>query len=93
MQHARATLQKIMRDALRSEGADAPLLAWPLACGAKVAARTSALTCGGGVLTVCVPDEIWRHQLQSMSPQYLAALNQIVTEPISKIDFVTDPKN
>ncbi len=37
MQHARSTLRKIFSDTLRREGIDAPLLAWPLACGAKTA--------------------------------------------------------
>jgi Dna[CI] antecedent, DciA len=41
------------------------------------------------VLTVAVPDDAWRRQLQSFIPQYLAALNQMVSEPVSKIDFRT----
>ena len=89
MRHARATLTKIFRDTLRRGGGNAPLLAWPLACGAKTAERTSAIGFADGVLTVSVPDEIWRHQLQGLSPQYLASLNQITPEPVNKINFVT----
>ena len=38
MHHARSTLKKIFTDNLRREGGDdAPLLAWPLACGATIA--------------------------------------------------------
>ncbi len=88
MQHARSTLRKIFSAIVRRESNNAPLLAWPLACGAQTAERTSAVSFADGVLTVCVPDEAWRRQLQSLSPQYLAALNQITPEPVSKIDFV-----
>jgi len=87
MQHARTTLKKIFSDAVRREGNDGPVLAWPLACGGKIAERTTALSFADGVLTVAVPDEAWRHQLQSFIPQYLAALNQMVAEPVGKIEF------
>ena len=89
MQHARATLRKIFSDALRREGGDAPLLAWPLACGAKIAAKTNAIGFADGVLTVAVPDGTWRLQLQSFAPQYLAALNQVNSQPVKQINFVT----
>ena len=89
MQHASATLKKIFRETVRSEGDSAPLLAWPLACGAKTAERTHAINFAAGVLTVSVPDETWRHQLQSFRSQYLAALNQITPQPVNRIEFVT----
>jgi len=89
MQHARATLRKIFRQTVRSEGGSAPVLAWPLACGAKTAERTNAINFAAGVLTVSVPDEAWRRQLQSFSSQYLAALNQVTPEPVNRINFVT----
>jgi len=63
------------------------MMAWPLACGAKTAARTSALSFADGVLTVAVPDDAWRQQLQSFIPQYVAALNRMLTEPVSNIEF------
>lgn len=88
MLHVRATLTKLFKDALRREGTGAPLLAWPLACGSKTAERAKALSFANGVLTISVPDEIWRQQLQSFVPQYLAALNQITPETVNKIDFV-----
>jgi Dna[CI] antecedent DciA-like protein len=84
MQHARATLNKIYSTIVRNEG---PLTAWPLACGSRIAARASALTFADGVLTVSVPDEAWRQQLQSFIPQYIAALNQVVAEPVKRIEF------
>jgi len=88
MKHAGTTLRKIFRDAIGHEPGKAPLLAWPLACGAKTAERTHAIAFSEGVLTIVVPDETWRYQLQSLSPQYLAALNRITPQPVGKIDFV-----
>ncbi len=89
MQHARATLRKIFGDIVRREGDGGPVMAWPIVCGARTAERTTAVSFAHGVLTVAVPDEAWRQQLQSFIPQYLAALNQMVTEPVSKIEFRT----
>jgi hypothetical protein len=88
MQHARSTLRKIFGETLRREGKNAPLLAWPLACGARTAERTSAVGFVDGVLTVAVPDKAWRQQLLSFSGQYLATLNQLSSEPVNSIDFV-----
>ncbi|MFZ0315079.1 MAG: DciA family protein [Candidatus Korobacteraceae bacterium] len=89
MQHASATLRKIFRQTVCHQGDSAAVLAWPLACGAKTAERTNAINFAAGVLTVSVPDEAWRRQLQSFSSRYLAALNQVTSEPVSRIDFVT----
>jgi len=89
MQHAGSTLKKIFADTLRREaGDDAPLLAWPLACGAKVAEKTSAIGYADGVLTVEVPDAAWQQQLQGLNRQYLAALKQISAQPVNAIKFV-----
>jgi hypothetical protein len=88
MQHARLTLRKIFTATLAREGKDAPLMAWPLACGGKTAERTSAIAFADGVLTVAVPDKAWRQQLQSFSRQYLASLNQLSAEPVNSIEFV-----
>jgi Dna[CI] antecedent DciA-like protein len=89
MQPAGPTLKKIFADTLRREaGEDAPLLAWALACGAKVAARTNAISYANGVLTVEVPDAIWQHQLQGLHTQYLAALKPISSQPVNSIKFV-----
>ena len=87
MQHARSALNRICRDLVRSEGEGGPMMAWPVVCGAKTAERTTAASFAAGVLTVVVPDEAWRQQLQSFVPQYLAALNLLVAEPVSKIEF------
>jgi len=88
MKHASTTLQKIFRDTISREPDNAAMLAWPLACGAKTAERTDAVGFSNGVLTVTVPDETWRCQLQHLGPQYLAALNQITPARVSRIEFV-----
>jgi Dna[CI] antecedent, DciA len=90
MQPAGSTLKKIFADTLRrGSAADAPLLAWPLACGSKVAEKTSAIGYADGVLTVEVPDATWRLQLEGFSGQYLSALRQISAQPVNAIKFVT----
>jgi hypothetical protein len=89
MQHASLTLKKIFAKTLRQQASDnAPLLAWPLACGAKVAEKTSAIGYADGVLTVEVPDATWRQQLQDFTDLYLAALKPISAQPVSAIKFV-----
>jgi Dna[CI] antecedent, DciA len=87
MQRARDGLQKIVIDSIRRAPAgDAPVLGWPLACGATVAARTRALGFQDGVLRVEVPDAGWRHELLALTPHYLATLNQFAK--VKRIEFV-----
>jgi hypothetical protein len=88
MQHAGPTLRKIFRDDVCRKGTDAPMLAWPLACGTKVAERATALSFADGVLTVAVPDATWQRQLQSFAAQYLAALRGISSQKVDKITFI-----
>jgi len=89
MRHAGSTLKKIFAETLRQQaGDDAPLLAWPLACGAKVAEKTSAIGYADKVLTIEVADAAWQHQLQGLHQQYLAALKPISTQPVNAIKFV-----
>jgi Dna[CI] antecedent DciA-like protein len=89
MQHAGPTLKKIFAQTLRREAGDgAALLAWPLACGAKVAEKTAAISYADGLLTVEVPDATWQHQLQGLHQQYLAALKPISAQPVNAIKFV-----
>src|SRR5664280_2606440 len=89
MRPASPTLKKIFADTLRRGGGeDAPLLAWSLACGSKVAEKTSAIGYAEGVLTVEVPDATWQQQLYSLNPQYLASLKQLSAQPVNAIKFV-----
>lgn len=94
MEHARAGLQKIVADVLRrAPPEEAPLLAWPLACGPAVAAKTRPLGFREGVLRVQVPDPAWREQLLELAPRYLAALNQAIGVTVARIEFVVpDPR-
>ncbi len=92
MQHARGTLKKIFaQNVCAKAGDEAPKLAWPVACGGAVAANTEALSFIDGVLLVAVLDAVWRNQLQFMSQQYLAGLNQIAGKPVRSISFVVAP--
>jgi hypothetical protein len=93
MLHAGSTLRKIFSDTLRREGSAAPMLAWPLACGTKTADRTQAIAFAEGVLTIAVPDETWRRQLQSFAGQYLTQLNQMTSEKVSRINFIVADKS
>jgi predicted nucleic acid-binding Zn ribbon protein len=92
MQHARGTLRKIFAETVCSNaGEEAPMLAWPVVCGATVAEKTRALSFVDGVLVVAVPDAAWRSQLQQMYQQYLAGLNQIAGKQVRNISFVVAP--
>src|SRR5579864_854131 len=85
-------LEKIVSGSLRRAPAgQAPILAWPLACGSAVAARTSALSFDNGILRVEVPDAGWRAELRHLAPQYLAVINRYSTTGVSKIEFVIRP--
>jgi hypothetical protein len=88
MERAREGLHKIVVDAIRrAPPAEAPVLGWPLACGSTVAARTRAVSYADGVLNVEVPDAMWRNELVSLVPKYLATLNQFAN--VKRIEFVT----
>jgi hypothetical protein len=89
MQHARGTLNKIYANAVQHfAGEQTAVVAWPLACGSKIARRTAALSCIDGELAVRVPDKLWRNQLDCLSNQYLAALNQVSRQKVKRIRFV-----
>jgi len=92
MHDARGTLRKIFADKVCSQaGEEAPLLAWPVVCGATVARRTRALSFVEGVLMVAVPDTAWRSQLQAMYEQYLAGVNQLTGKQVKSISFIVAP--
>ncbi len=89
MEIARGVLGKLAAGIL----ATAPLeermtLAWPLACGARVAAKSRALQFAEGVLQVEVPDADWRRQLRQFSPQYIQSLRAMSGQELWEIKFV-----
>ena len=89
MEHAGAGLEKIVSRGLRqAPPEEAPLLAWPVACGHAVAQRTRALDFREGILRVEVPDKSWRTELQALAPRYLAIINRYVTSGVKRIEFV-----
>ena len=84
-------LQKIAADLLRAAAPEeAPLLAWPIACGASVAERTKAIAFADGVLTVAAPDKAWCAQLDSFSGAYLQKLNSLSPAKISQLRFIIE---
>jgi hypothetical protein len=89
MQQLKTGLEKIVAAGVRKAPAGrGPVLAWPLACGQAVAARTLALDFAQGTLRVQVPDAGWRRELKSLAAQYLAIVNRYASEPVERIDFV-----
>lgn len=93
MQHASTGLEKIVTESLRrAPTVDAPVLAWPLACGHAVAERTRALQFSEGILQVEVADKGWRTELQALAPQYLAVINRYVGNRVQRIEFVIAAK-
>lgn len=88
MQSARNNLQSLAARVLKgAPPADAVMLAWPLACGSAVAARTSAIAFEDGTLRVRVPDRGWQCQLEAFSPQYAQKIAQICGFPVTAIRF------
>ena len=89
MEPAGNSLEKIVARSLRkAPKGEGPLLAWPLTCGSRVAARTRAVGFAGGVLRVEVPDKGWKRELEALAAQYLAVINRYVPEPVERVEFV-----
>ena len=89
MQPVAVGLEKVVAESLRRvPGDEAPVLAWPLACGHGVAGRTRAVRWADGILCVEVPDIGWRNELQALAPRYVAAINRYVTQTVTRIEFV-----
>jgi len=89
MDSARPTLQRLVAEVLnRLPAEQVPLEAWQFACGKQVAERTRAVSFGGGVLRVEVPDVRWQDQLRELSGGYLANLNRYSATRIERIEFV-----
>ena len=85
------TLQKIAADVLQSAPVnEAPLLAWPMACGSSVAGRTKALSFADGVLTIAAADKAWCTQLSSFSDSYLQTLNRICPTQVLRLRFIIE---
>jgi Dna[CI] antecedent, DciA len=89
MEQGRSELQKIFTEALKNAPVDqAPVLAWPMVCGASVAKKTRALDFARGLLRVQVPDKAWRTELEALSGDYVRAINDLVQNKVARIEFV-----
>ena len=89
MQPAASGLDKVVARSLRkAPAAEAPLLAWPVACGSAVAARTHAVEFAEGILRVEVPDAGWRRELQALAPRYVSALNRYLKGAVTEVEFL-----
>lgn len=56
----------------------AALLAWPLAAGPTLAARTRAERCHDGTLSVIVLDATWRPEIERMRQELLSGLGALL---------------
>ncbi len=89
MNRASAGLETIVAKALHHAPAEeSALLAWPVACGSKVAERTRALSFSDGILRVEDADAGWRRELVSLAPRYLALINKYSATTVKRIEFV-----
>ena len=89
MQPPAAGLERVITRSLRkAPTGESPLLAWPVACGSAVGARTRALDFVDGILRVEVPDAGWRRELQALAPRYLATLNRYLGDRVTRIEFL-----
>lgn len=89
MERAGSGLEKLVARSLRrAPQADAPLAAWPLVCGSKVAERTRAISFSGSILRVEVPDFGWCQELRHLVPRYLRALANYTGQKVEKIEFI-----
>src|SRR5260370_14370608 len=89
MEQIAPALERVVLGSLhQAPKSDAPLLAWPLACGSAVAERTRAMEFSRGVLRVEVPDAGWRAELQHLAPRYVAIINRYIVGIITRVGFL-----
>jgi hypothetical protein len=85
MEPIRSGLRRIMSDFLKTQPQeDAAVLAWPVVCGAEVAARTRAVSFADGVVLIEVPDANWRSQLAAFVPRYLSGFADLLGPALVK---------
>ena len=71
MQPAGSVLPEVIEELLRVAPRDeVALLAWPIVCGPKVAARTRPTEFRDGILRVQVPGRAWCQQLSDLEQSY-----------------------
>ena len=88
MQSTRRDLKNLTAHILKgTEPSEAVVVAWPLACGSAVAARTEAVDFVNGTLRVRVPDSGWKAQLEDFSQTYLQKLSELSGSRINRIFY------
>ena len=88
MQSVRRNVTSLAGHVLKSAPSEeVVVLAWPLACGSAVAARTKALEFAEGMLRVSVPDAGWKAQLEAFSNQYCHKLSELCQVRVERISY------
>jgi hypothetical protein len=88
MEPIRSGLRRIMSDFLKTQPKEeAAVLAWPVVCGADVAARTRAVSFTDGVVLIEVPDANWRNQLMAFVPRYLSGFADLLGPLVKEVRF------
>lgn len=79
MQAAASVIPEILAELLRVvPREEAVRLAWPMVCGSRVAARTTAGEFARGVLQVQVPDRAWCAELSGLEAHYRQELKRLL---------------
>ncbi|HWZ44313.1 MAG TPA: DciA family protein [Candidatus Saccharimonadales bacterium] len=94
MEPIRSGLRHIMSDFLKTQPPrEAPVLAWPVVCGAEIAARTRALEFTEGRLIVEVPDTTWKYQLAAFTSRYISGFSELLGPVVKEVHFQPVSKN
>ena len=83
----------VSRSLRKAPPGEGPVLAWPIACGSAVAARTRAVDFGDGVLRVEVADAGWRRELQALASRYVAQINKFSATNVARVEVVIGNPN
>ena len=88
MESIAPSLLGLKRELLRQVPEEAPLIAWRIVCGERIAARTEAVAFSQGKLTVLVEDKAWQAELGGLWNHYIAALGEILPGQVKSLEFV-----
>lgn len=88
MEGMRALLRGSLGKSLSTLGQlDRLAAAWPVACGAAMAAHGEVLAFADGVLTIRVADAVWLDQMRAMRLRLTGELARIAAVPLREIHF------
>jgi hypothetical protein len=90
MQRVASDLERLKGKLLSaSDPKTAPLEAWPLVSGSRIAGQTRALSCDDKRLNVMVPTKEWQKELAALAADYVRRLNELLPGAVKYISFVT----